>query len=68
MCERRMQKATAEIVQKVMDSGRTIPEVCLEEHVFGRKALGRLVDPRRMTEPRLPRHPDRVRSRKKRGF
>ena len=60
-------KGTAEIVQKAMASGRTIPDVRLEEHVLGRKALGRLLDPRRMTEPGLPRHPDRVRSHKKRG-
>jgi aspartate ammonia-lyase len=59
-------KGTAEIVQKAMTSGRTIPDVCLEERVLGRKALGRLLDPRRMTEP-LGCYPDRLRSHKKRG-
>ena len=61
-------KGTAEIVQKAMASGRTIPAVCLEGQVLERKALGRLLEPRRMTEPQLlQRHAGSVMSRKARG-
>jgi aspartate ammonia-lyase len=45
---------TAEIVKKALATGKTIPEVCLEEKVLAKKELDRLLDPHRMTEPGLP--------------
>ena len=45
---------TAEIVKKALATGKTIPEVCLEEKILSRKELDRILDPRRMTEPSLP--------------
>ncbi len=39
------------VVKKALASGRSIPEVCLEEKVLTRKELNRLLDPHRMTEP-----------------
>jgi aspartate ammonia-lyase len=45
---------TAEIVKKALATGKTIPEVCLEEKVLDKKELERILDPRRMTEPGLP--------------
>ncbi len=44
----------AEIVKKALASGKTIPEVCLEEGVLTRKQLDRILNPRRMTEPGIP--------------
>jgi len=44
----------AEIVKKALATGKTIPEVCLEEKVLTRKELARVLDPRRMTEPGVP--------------
>ncbi len=46
----------AEIVKKSLATGKTIPEVCLEEGVLTRKELERVLNPRRMTEPGLPPH------------
>lgn len=45
----------AEIVKKALATGKTIPEVCLEEGVLTRAQLKKVLDPRRMTEPRPPR-------------
>ncbi len=45
----------AEIVKKALATGKTIPEVCLEEGVLTREELEQVLDPRRMTEPGLPR-------------
>lgn len=42
----------AQVVKKALASGKTIPEVCLEEKLLTKNELGRLLDPRRMTEPR----------------
>ncbi len=44
----------AEIVKRSLASGKTIPEVCLEEKVLTRGELDRILDPYRMTEPGLP--------------
>jgi aspartate ammonia-lyase len=44
----------AEIVKKSLASGKTIPEVCLEEKVLTAAELKRLLDPYRMTEPGRP--------------
>ncbi len=44
----------AEIVKKSLATGKSIPEICLEEKVLSRKELDRILDPRRMTEPGLP--------------
>lgn len=41
----------AEIVKKALATGRTIPEVCLEEKVLTRTELARILNPRRMTAP-----------------
>lgn len=46
----------AEIVKKAVATGKTIPEVCLEEKVLTRAQLEKVLDPRRMTEPGLPGH------------
>ncbi len=47
---------TAEIVRKALAGGKTVPEVCIEEQLLSSKEARRLLDPRRMTEPRMPRH------------
>ncbi len=39
------------VVKKALTSGKTIPEVCLEEELLSRKELDRLLNPHRMTEP-----------------
>ncbi|MGH9445625.1 MAG: hypothetical protein ACRD3O_07865 [Terriglobia bacterium] len=39
------------VVKKALASGRTIPEVCLEEKLLTGKELDRLLDPHRMPEP-----------------
>ncbi len=44
----------AEIVKKALATGKTIPEVCLEEKVLTKEELDRILNPRRMTEPGLP--------------
>jgi aspartate ammonia-lyase len=44
----------AEIVKKSLATGKTIPEVCLEEKVLTRAELERILDPYRMTEPGQP--------------
>jgi aspartate ammonia-lyase len=44
----------AEIVKKALATGKTIPEVCLEEKALTRRELDRILNPRRMTEPGLP--------------
>lgn len=44
----------AEIVKKALATGKTIPEVCLEEKVLTQEELDRILNPRRMTEPGLP--------------
>src|SRR5579875_290085 len=41
----------AKVVKKALSTGKTIPEVCLEEKLLTRRALNKLLDPRRMTEP-----------------
>ncbi|MGH8403328.1 MAG: lyase family protein [Gammaproteobacteria bacterium] len=41
----------AQVVKKALRSGKTIPEVCLEEKLLTRRQLDHLLDPRRMTEP-----------------
>jgi aspartate ammonia-lyase len=45
----------AEIVKKALATGKSIPEVCLEDRVLPRAELDRLLDPRKMTEPGLLR-------------
>ena len=44
----------AEIVKKSLKTGRSIPEICLEENVLSKSELDHVLDPRRMTEPGLP--------------
>ncbi|HEY6291114.1 MAG TPA: aspartate ammonia-lyase [Terriglobia bacterium] len=44
----------AEIVKKSLRTGKSIPEICLEEKILSKKELDHLLDPRRMTEPGLP--------------
>jgi aspartate ammonia-lyase len=44
----------AEIVKKSLKTGKSIPEICLEEKVLTQKELDYILDPRRMTEPGLP--------------
>ncbi len=44
----------AEVVKKSLATGRTIPEVCIEEKVLTEKELKQILDPHRMTEPGLP--------------
>lgn len=44
----------AEIVKKSLKTGKSIPEICLEEKVLSKKELDRILNPRRMTEPGLP--------------
>jgi aspartate ammonia-lyase len=44
-----------EIVKKSLATGKTIPEVCLEEGVLNREELERILDPRRMTRPGVAR-------------
>jgi aspartate ammonia-lyase len=44
----------AEIVKKSLKTGKSIPEICLEENVLTQKELDYILDPRRMTEPGLP--------------
>jgi aspartate ammonia-lyase len=44
----------AEVVKKSLKTGKTIPEVCLEEKVLSEKELKKILDPHRMTEPGLP--------------
>lgn len=39
------------VVKKALASGKTIPEVCLEERLLTRTELGRLLNPHRMTKP-----------------
>ncbi|MGH9395519.1 MAG: aspartate ammonia-lyase [Terriglobia bacterium] len=41
----------AQVVKKALTSGKTIPEVCLEEKLLTRRKLDYLLNPRRMTEP-----------------
>jgi aspartate ammonia-lyase len=44
----------AEIVKKSLKTGKSIPEICLEENVLSKAELDHILDPRRMTEPGLP--------------
>jgi aspartate ammonia-lyase len=44
----------AEVVKKSLATGKTIPEVCLEDKVLTDKELKQILDPHRMTEPGLP--------------
>jgi aspartate ammonia-lyase len=44
----------AEVVKKSLKTGKTIPEVCLEDKVLSEKELKWILDPHRMTEPGLP--------------
>lgn len=44
----------AEVVKKSLRTGKTIPEVCLEDQVLSEKELKQILDPHRMTEPGLP--------------
>ena len=44
----------AEVVKKSLATGKTIPEVCLEDKVLSEKELKQILDPHRMTEPGLP--------------
>jgi aspartate ammonia-lyase len=44
----------AEVVKKSLRTGKTIPEVCLEDKVMSEKELKEILDPHRMTEPGLP--------------
>jgi len=44
----------AEVVKKSLKTGKTIPEVCLEDKVLSEKELKEILDPHRMTEPGLP--------------
>ncbi|MEJ2010279.1 MAG: aspartate ammonia-lyase [Acidobacteriota bacterium] len=44
----------AEVVKKSLATGKTIPEVCLEDKVLTEKELKQILDPHRMTEPGLP--------------
>ncbi len=44
----------AEIVKKALATGKTIPEVCLEEKVLSAEELKKILDPHRMTQPGLP--------------
>lgn len=44
----------AEIVKRSLATGKSIPEICLEEKVLSKKVLDRILDPHRMTEPGLP--------------
>ncbi len=44
----------AEVVKKSLRTGKTIPEVCLEDKVLSEKELKQILDPHRMTEPGLP--------------
>jgi aspartate ammonia-lyase len=43
----------AEIVKKALATGRTISEICLEEHVLPKQQLDRLLNPRRLAGPEL---------------
>ena len=44
----------AEVVKKSLATGKTIPEVCLEDKVLTENELKKILDPHRMTEPGLP--------------
>ncbi|HUZ46679.1 MAG TPA: aspartate ammonia-lyase [Terriglobia bacterium] len=44
----------AEIVKKSLATGKTIPEVCLEDKVLSEEELKKILDPHRMTQPGLP--------------
>jgi aspartate ammonia-lyase len=44
----------AEVVKKSLRTGKTIPEVCLEDKVLSEQELKEILDPHRMTEPGLP--------------
>ena len=44
----------AQIVKKALETGKSIPEICLEEKVLTKKELDRVLDPHRMTRPGLP--------------
>lgn len=44
----------AEVVKKSLRTGKTIPEVCLEDKLLSEKELKEILDPHRMTEPGLP--------------
>jgi aspartate ammonia-lyase len=44
----------AEVVKKSLASGKTIPEVCIEEKLLTEKELKEILDPHRMTEPGIP--------------
>ncbi|HEV2232047.1 MAG TPA: aspartate ammonia-lyase, partial [Terriglobia bacterium] len=44
----------AEIVKKALATGKSIPEICLEEKVLTERELENIMNPRRMTEPGLP--------------
>jgi aspartate ammonia-lyase len=44
----------AQIVKKALATGKTIPEICLEEKVLTKQELDRILDPHRMTEPGIP--------------
>lgn len=53
----------AKVVKKALSSGKTVPEVCLEEGLLTREQVERLLDPRSMTGRR---HPSGGKLRKKR--
>ncbi|MHB8653534.1 MAG: aspartate ammonia-lyase [Terriglobia bacterium] len=44
----------AEIVKKALATGKSIPEICLQEKVLTKRELDKILNPRRMTEPDLP--------------
>ena len=50
----------AKVVKKALSTGKTIPEVCLEEKLLTREALKRLLDPRRMTGPAMNLRPGKA--------
>ena len=44
----------AEVVKKSLATGKTIPEVCIEDKLLTEKELKEILDPHRMTEPGIP--------------
>jgi fumarate hydratase class II len=46
--------AAAKIAKESFNSGKTVREVAKEHQVVDEKKLGKILDPRRMTEPGIP--------------
>ncbi|MGH9438360.1 MAG: aspartate ammonia-lyase [Terriglobia bacterium] len=44
---------SAKVVKKALSTGKTIPEICLEEKLLPEEKLNRLLDPWRMTGPKV---------------